>query len=80
LHRLQDPSEINGDTLNYERYEGRRHFRKSSEYLKDKINELATKTIKKTEMLGRLDRKPQTPLYKTFAIVSLKQVFLRKAF
>jgi hypothetical protein len=40
---LQDPSEINGDNLNNVRREASRHFRdKEKEYLKDKINELAT--------------------------------------
>jgi hypothetical protein len=38
-----DPSEINGDTLNNIRREANRHFKnKKREYLKDKINELAT--------------------------------------
>jgi hypothetical protein len=41
--RRQDPSEINGDNLNNVRREASRHFRnKKREYLKDKINELAT--------------------------------------
>jgi hypothetical protein len=40
---LQDPSEINGDNLNNVRREASRHFRnKKREYLKDKINNLAT--------------------------------------
>jgi hypothetical protein len=39
LQLLQDPSEINGDNLNNVRCEGRN---KMSEYLKDKIKELAT--------------------------------------
>jgi hypothetical protein len=39
---LQDPSKINGDSLNNVGYEARRHFRiKKSEYLKDNINEFA---------------------------------------
>jgi hypothetical protein len=39
---LQDPGEINGDTMNYVRREASRHFmNKKKEYLKDKINELA---------------------------------------
>jgi hypothetical protein len=39
---LQDPSEINGDSLNNVRRKASRHFRnKKREYLKDKINELA---------------------------------------
>jgi hypothetical protein len=43
LQGLQDPSEINGDNLNNVRREASRHFRnKKREYLKDKINELAT--------------------------------------
>jgi alpha/beta superfamily hydrolase len=40
---LQDPSEINGDNLNNVRCEASRHFwNKKREYLKDRINELAT--------------------------------------
>jgi hypothetical protein len=43
LQWLQDPSKINGDNLNNIRHETSRHFRnKKREYLKDKINELAT--------------------------------------
>jgi hypothetical protein len=43
LQWLQDPSEINVDNLNNVRREASRHFRnKKREYLKDKINELAT--------------------------------------
>jgi hypothetical protein len=43
LQWLQDPSEINGDNLNNVRHETSRHFRnKKREYLKGKINELAT--------------------------------------
>jgi hypothetical protein len=43
LQWLQDPSEVNGDILNNVRHEASRHFRnKKKEYLKDKINELAT--------------------------------------
>jgi hypothetical protein len=43
LQWLQDPSEINGDNLNNVRSEASRHFRnKRREYMKDKINELAT--------------------------------------
>jgi hypothetical protein len=42
LQWLQIPSEINGDNLNNIRREASRYFRsKKSEYLKDKINELA---------------------------------------
>jgi hypothetical protein len=41
LQWLQDPSEINGDSLNNVRHEASRHFRnKKREYLKDNINEL----------------------------------------
>jgi hypothetical protein len=37
------PSEINGDNLNNIRYKAIRHFRnKNRDYLKDKMNELAT--------------------------------------
>jgi hypothetical protein len=43
LQWLQDPSEINGDKVNNVRCQASRHFRnKKREYLKDKINELAT--------------------------------------
>jgi flagellar basal body rod protein FlgC len=48
LHWLQDPSEINLDNLNNIRRETRRHFRnKKREYLKDKIDELATNSKNK---------------------------------
>jgi hypothetical protein len=43
LQWLQDSSEINGDNLKIVRREASRYFRnKKVEYLKDKINELAT--------------------------------------
>jgi hypothetical protein len=43
LQWLQDPSEINGDNLRTVRHEATRYFRnKKMEYLKYKINELAT--------------------------------------
>jgi hypothetical protein len=43
LQWLHDPSEINGDNLNNVRCEASRHFRnKRREYLRDKINGLAT--------------------------------------
>jgi hypothetical protein len=43
LQWLQDPNQINGNNLSNVRCEGCRHFRnKKREYLKDKINELAT--------------------------------------
>jgi hypothetical protein len=43
LQWLQDPSEINGDNLNNIRCEASRHFgNKKKEYLKPRINELAT--------------------------------------
>jgi hypothetical protein len=43
LQWIQDPSEINGDNLNSVRCEASRHYRnKKWEYLKGKINELAT--------------------------------------
>jgi CRISPR/Cas system-associated protein Csx1 len=43
LQWSQDPSKINGDNLNNVRSEASRYFRnKKKEYLKDKINELAT--------------------------------------
>jgi hypothetical protein len=48
LQWLQDPSEINGDNLNNVRGEASRYFRnKKREYLKDKINELATNSKNK---------------------------------
>jgi Fe-S cluster assembly ATPase SufC len=48
LQWLQDPSEINGVNLNNVRREASRYFRnKKREYLKDKINELATKSKNK---------------------------------
>jgi hypothetical protein len=47
LQWLQNPSEINGDNLNNVRREASRHFRnKKREYLKDKINELASNSKK----------------------------------
>jgi hypothetical protein len=40
---LQDPSEINGDNLKNVGHETSRHFRKETmEYLKARVNELAT--------------------------------------
>jgi hypothetical protein len=48
LQWLQDPSAVNGDNLNNVRREASRHFRnKKREYLKDKINELATNSTNK---------------------------------
>jgi uncharacterized protein YaaR (DUF327 family) len=48
LQWLQDPSKINGDNLNNIRHEASRHFRKKMrEYMKDKINELATNSKNK---------------------------------
>jgi hypothetical protein len=45
---LQDPSEMKKDDLNNVRCEASRHFRnKKREYLKDKINELATNSRNK---------------------------------
>jgi hypothetical protein len=45
---LQDPSKINGDNLNNIRREAGRHFRdKKREYLKDKINEVASNSKNK---------------------------------
>jgi hypothetical protein len=47
LQWLQDPSEINGDNLNI-RHETSRHFRnKKRQYMKDKIDELATNSKNK---------------------------------
>jgi hypothetical protein len=49
LQWLQDPKEINGDNLNNVRCEASRYFRnRKREYLKDKINELATNSKKRT--------------------------------
>jgi hypothetical protein len=49
LHWLQDPSEINGDNLNNIRCETGGHFRNTEkEYLKDKNDDLATNSKKKT--------------------------------
>jgi hypothetical protein len=48
LQWLQDPSDINGDNLNNVRREASRFFtNKKREYLKDKINELATNSKNK---------------------------------
>jgi hypothetical protein len=48
LQWLEDPSEVNGDNLNNVRREASRHFRnKKRDYLKDKINELATNSKNK---------------------------------
>jgi hypothetical protein len=48
LQWLQDPSEINGDNMKIVRLEASRYFRnKKREYLKEKINELATNNKKK---------------------------------
>jgi hypothetical protein len=48
LQWLKDPSEISGDNLNNVRCEASRYFRnKKREYLKDKINELATNSKNK---------------------------------
>jgi hypothetical protein len=48
LQWLHYPSEINGDNLNIVRLEGSRHFRnKKGEYLRNKINELATNSKNK---------------------------------
>ncbi|PNF14117.1 hypothetical protein B7P43_G01057, partial [Cryptotermes secundus] len=49
LQWLQDPSEINRDNVNNIRCETSRHFRnKKREYLKDKIDELAMNSKKRT--------------------------------
>jgi hypothetical protein len=48
IWKLQDPSEINGDNLNNARCEASRYFRnKKRDYLKDKINGLATNSKNK---------------------------------
>jgi hypothetical protein len=49
LQWLQDPSEINGNNVKNVRREASRHFRnKKTEYLKDKINVLATNSKNRT--------------------------------
>jgi hypothetical protein len=56
LQWLQDPSEINGDDLNNIRRETSRHFRnKKKEYLKDKIDELATNSKNKNIIETRIE-------------------------
>jgi hypothetical protein len=48
LQWLQEPSEVNGDNLNNIRREASTYFRnEKSEYLKDKMNELATNSKNK---------------------------------
>jgi hypothetical protein len=48
LRWLQDPDDINGDNLDNVRHQASRHFRnKKREYLKGKINELATNSKNK---------------------------------
>jgi hypothetical protein len=48
LEWLQEPSEINGDNLDNLRREASKHFRnKKREYLKDKMNVLATNSKNK---------------------------------
>jgi hypothetical protein len=52
---VTNSSEINGDNLNNARLEASRHFRnKKREYLKDKINELATNS--NNTIVGDIDR------------------------
>jgi hypothetical protein len=54
LQWLQDPGGINGDNLNSVRHEASRHFRnKKREYLKDKINDLASNSKNKIRDLFR---------------------------
>jgi hypothetical protein len=49
LQWLQNPSEINEDNLNNAKCAASRYFRnKKREYLKDKINELATNSKNKS--------------------------------
>jgi hypothetical protein len=55
LQWLQDPSEINGDNLRIVRRDASRNFRnKKREYMKDKVNELATNS--KNKNIGDLYR------------------------
>jgi hypothetical protein len=49
LQWLQDPSEIHGDNLNNVRREASTFRNKKREYLKDKINELATNRKRTSE-------------------------------
>jgi hypothetical protein len=50
---LQDPSEANDDILNDVRWEASRYFRdKKREYLKDKINKLASSSKDKNIISG----------------------------
>jgi hypothetical protein len=52
LQGIQDPSEMNGDNLNNTIREVSRHFmNKKREYLKDKINELATNNKNKNDIV-----------------------------
>jgi hypothetical protein len=54
LQWLQDPSEINGDYVSNVRREASSHFKnKKKEYLKDKINKLATNSENKIRDLCR---------------------------
>jgi hypothetical protein len=54
MQRLQHPSEINGDNLNNVRREASRYFRNQRrEYMKDKINELASNSKNKNIGLYR---------------------------
>jgi hypothetical protein len=54
LQWLQDPSDINGDSLKNVRHEASRYFRnKKKEYLKDKLNELAMNSKNKIRDLYR---------------------------
>jgi hypothetical protein len=58
LQWLQDPNEINGDNLNNVRREANLYFRnKNREYLKDKLNELATNSKNKNirELYGGIN-------------------------
>jgi hypothetical protein len=49
LQWLQDPSEVNEGNLNNVRHKASRHFgNKKREYLKNKINELATSSRTRT--------------------------------
>jgi hypothetical protein len=52
LQWLQDAREINGDSLNNVRHDAKRYFRnKKRKYLKDEINEIATKSKNKNRPL-----------------------------
>jgi hypothetical protein len=53
---LQDPRETNGENVNNNRHETKRHFRsKKREYLKEKINDFATNSENKNDRYKEID-------------------------